>query len=71
MSTYKFFKHCLDATKKKFAEYKRPSANFYSEVKTIRQQLYIAVQYKEISEEEYKELDREFERYNPKVKMMY
>jgi len=70
MSTYNFFKHCLDTTKKKFAEYKRPSATFYLEVKEIRQQLYIALLYEEISEEEYKELDREFERYSPKTRVV-
>ena len=70
MSTYNFFKHSLDATKKKFVEYKKPSVKFYLEVKEIRQQLYTAVQYEEISEEEYKELDSEFERYSPKARVV-
>ena len=70
MSTYNFFKHSLDATKKKFAEYKKPSVKFYLEVKEIRQQLYVAVQYEEISEEEFRELDREFERYSPKARVV-
>ena len=70
MSTYNFFKHSLDATKKKFAEYKRPSVKFYLEVKEIRQQLYTAVQYEEISKDEYKELDSEFERYSPKARVV-
>ena len=63
MATYEFFKSCLKATKEKFNTYRRPSYTFYRDVKEIRNQLYIAVQYDEITQTQYKELDNELRKY--------
>ena len=65
MATYGFFKNCLEATKAKYYSYKRPSGKFIQDVKEIRNQLYTAVQYDEITQDEYRELDNEFKRFCP------
>jgi hypothetical protein len=65
MSNYGFFKNCLEAVKTKYYSYKRPSSAFYKEVKEIRNKLWIAIQYDEITPEQYKELEKEFRRFCP------
>lgn len=63
MATYEFFKSCLKATKEKFNTYKRIPHTFYRDVKEIRNQLYIVVQYDEITQIQYRKLDNEFKKY--------
>ena len=65
MSHYGFFKNCLEATKTKYASYKRPSEEFYMQVKEIRVNLWSAVQYNDITREQYDELEKEFRRFCP------
>ena len=65
MSNYGFFKNCLEAVKTKYYSYKRPSKIFYQEVKEIRDKLWSAIQYEEITKEQYEELENEFKRFCP------
>ena len=65
MSNYGFFKNCLEAVKTKYYSYKRPSKEFYRDVKEIRDKLWYGLQYDMITPEEYKELDKEFRRFCP------
>ena len=65
MAFYGYFKNCLEATKTKYYSYKRPSSSFYKDVKEIKNQLYISLQYEEITLEQYKELEKEFKKFCP------
>lgn len=65
MAFYGYFKNCLEATKAKYYSFKRPSYSFYSDVKEIINQLYTSLQYKEITKEQYNELEKEFRRFCP------
>ena len=68
MTTYNFFKHCLEITKEKYNFLLNTPRSRYSvyskELVEIMRQLDIANDYGEILPEEYTELKNQFSKYN-------